>query len=276
MLIVKNLSTGYEDNAILKDVSFVQRAGEVICVLGANGCGKSTLFRSLLGFIPFFKGEVRLDDRPVDKFSRQETAREIAWLPQSHIQIFGHRVLDLVLMGRTCHLSVWGAPGVKDREISLEALEELGITRLKDRSCKELSGGELQMVLFARALAQGSKLLLLDEPLSNLDFGNRIRIMRIMRELAQKGYMVLYSCHDPDQVMQHADKVLLIRDGYSIAFGPPAEVLDEKAIYQIYGVEAKKMCVTESYSGMKRCLYYLVPMEDGSLTECWSPPNVAY
>ena len=235
-LEVKNLQYAYRKNEVLKGVDFFANTGECVCVLGENGAGKTTLFRCLLGHLGRYKGEIIVDGLNSKHLSIQETAEKIAYIPQAHAPTFNYSVFDIVLMGTSVLVDSFRTPGQAQREIVKQTLKRLNIEHLAERGYAELSGGERQLVLVARALAQKSKILIMDEPTANLDYGNQFRVMRQVKRLAQNGYIVVLSTHNPEHALQYADKVLVLKDGKVAIYGKPAEVLNPEMIEDIYGV----------------------------------------
>ncbi|MGD9559340.1 MAG: ABC transporter ATP-binding protein [Oscillospiraceae bacterium] len=236
---VKNLSFAYDTRPILKDISFTAPGGQLLAVLGPNGAGKSTLFKCLLGLLSGYTGQTLLDGVPMHTLSPAALARTIAYVPQSHYPSFNYSVFDMVLMGTTAQVSSISTPGEEQVRRSMAALEKLGIEHLKDRGYMHLSGGEQQLVLLARAMAQQAKLLIMDEPTSNLDYGNQLRVLQQTKALTRDGYAIVQSTHNPDHAFLFADRVLAIADAQVIAYGPPAEVLTSQLIYQLYGVHVE-------------------------------------
>ena len=236
-LEVKNLSFSYGDRTVLKDISFCAEYGEFLSVLGPNGVGKSTLFRCLLGLLTPNGGTTEIDGRSISDMTPGELSRRIAYIPQSHSPVFNYSVLDMVLMGTTAQLGKFSSPGEAQRALALEALEHLGIAALKDRGCRSLSGGERQLVLIARAIAQQAKILIMDEPSSSLDFGNRVRVMETVKRLTGDGYAVIQSTHDPDQAYLYSDKILALYDGTVLAWGTPGETVCDAYMTKLYGVD---------------------------------------
>ena len=163
-LAVDRLAFGFPGRTIGRDVSFSLDAGEVVGLLGPNGGGKTTLFRTVLGLLTPHGGNIRLGEEPLERLTRQEIARRVGYVPQGHSAYFAYTVREFVLMGRTAHVGVFSTPGKRDREIALRSLESLGIAHLADQPVTEISGGERQLALVARALAQEPQLLVLDEP----------------------------------------------------------------------------------------------------------------
>ena len=183
LLAVRHASLGYSRHPVLRDVSFTLSQGTICCLLGANGCGKTTLMRSILGVIPLLKGEILLDSLSVQTLSHRQRAQAIAWVPQAHDGIFAFSVLDMVLMGLAPTIGAFSVPGKQERLKATEQLEKLGILHLAARRWNTLSGGERQLALIARALVQQPRLLLLDEPASSLDFGHQIQLLDTLAQL---------------------------------------------------------------------------------------------
>ena len=233
----KNIEFSYKALPVLRDLSFSASGGDVVAVLGPNGVGKSTLFRCLLGFLRPQKGEIIVDERDLRTMSRAETASHIAYIPQSVSPVYNYTVLDIVLMGLTNTLGIFHSPGTREVEKSIATLDSLGISHLKYRGCGQISGGERQLALLARALIQDAGILIMDEPTANLDYGNSWRVMDRITSLAADGYTVIFSTHDPNQAFMHANKVLVIQDGRVLAFGPPAEALSEELLSGLYNID---------------------------------------
>ena len=243
MLEARGLGYGYPGRAVGRDLNLALGAGEVLCVLGPNGGGKTTLFRTLLGLLEAQAGEVRLQGESLDALPRGEVARRMGYVPQGHAAQFAFTVRDVVLMGRTAHVGLFAAPGAADRAAAERAIEALGIGALADRVLTELSGGERQLAMIARALAQGARLLVLDEPTASLDFGNQVRVLRELRRLAADGYAVVFSSHDPGQAFLAASGVLLLVRGGALRQGTPEDVITADNLRQVYGVDVRVTAV---------------------------------
>jgi iron complex transport system ATP-binding protein len=250
MLEARGLGYGYPGRAVGRDLDLALGAGEVLCVLGPNGGGKTTLFRTLLGLLEAQAGEVRLQGEPLDALPRGEVARRMGYVPQGHSAQFAFTVRDVVLMGRTAHVGLFAAPGAADRAAAERAIEALGIGELAERVVTELSGGERQLAMIARALAQGARLLVLDEPTASLDFGNQVRVLRELRRLAADGYAVVFSSHDPGQAFLAASGVLLLVRGGALRQGTPEDVITADNLRQVYGVDVRVTAV----DGVRACL----------------------
>ena len=238
-LAARSLAFGYPGHPVGRDVSLVLDAGQVVALLGPNGGGKTTLFRTLLGLLPAQGGSVRLDEDDVADLSRTEVARRIAYVPQAQGGYFPFGVLDVVHMGRTAHLGAFSVPGPRDREAALAALARVGIERLADAVYTRISGGERQLVLIARALAQAAPLIVMDEPTASLDFGNQVRVLEEIRRLRAAGVGILLSTHHPDHALQIADRVALLHEGRLLADAPPKDAISPSHLRLVYGVDVE-------------------------------------
>jgi iron complex transport system ATP-binding protein len=245
MLNVRGLVFGFPGRTVGREVSFGLAAGEVMCVLGPNGGGKTTLFRTLLGLLPRQAGSIELAGEALESLSRARIARLVGYVPQGHADYFAYSVLEFVLMGRTAHLDATSMPGRQDRAVAERALESLNISHLAARPVTEISGGERQLALVARALAQEPSLLVLDEPTAGLDYGNQVRVLERMLRLADSGIAVLFSTHDPDHAFLCAQRALLLAEGRSLALGPPAEVINADMLERVYGVSVRVLALEE-------------------------------
>lgn len=238
-LEISHLDCGYGGRPVVRDVSLTVAGGEVVCLLGPNGSGKTTLFRTVLGLLRPLAGRISLDGADTARWSPARRAREIAYVPQSHLPLFPYRVLDVVVMGRAARLGLFAAPGRRDRHIAQSALEQSGIGHLAARPYTEISGGERQMVLITRALVQQARLLVMDEPTSNLDYGNQVRVLRRVRSLAGDGMGILMTTHYPNHALLCADRVAILHDGRVAAVGPPREVITGPLLSAVYRVDTR-------------------------------------
>jgi iron complex transport system ATP-binding protein len=236
MLELKSVGCGYGKKIVVKDVSLTVESGEIICILGPNGVGKTTLFKSILGHVDLLSGQVLLDGKDIKKMTRQGVAKKIGYVPQAHTPPFAFTVRDVVLMGRTAHVPLFSSPGAKDYSIVEESLEVVGMSHLADKIYTEISGGERQMVLIARALAQKPQFLIMDEPTSNLDFGNQIRVLQQIKKLAKGGLAVVMTTHSPDHVYMCANKVVVIKNCDEVLIGGAKGVLTSDLLSELYGL----------------------------------------
>ncbi|MEA4902961.1 ABC transporter ATP-binding protein [Desulfitobacterium sp.] len=240
MLEVKNISYSYGPCKVLHDISFKVESGELMCVLGPNGCGKTTLLKNILGLLSPSVGSIWIDGQEIRKLSPKQLAQVMAYIPQEHTPPFPYTVFDVVLMGRTAYLaSNLSVPGKKDEAIAEEALADLNITYLKDKIYTKISGGERQLVLIARALVQQPKLLVMDEPTSSLDFGKQNVVLEHARNLSRKGISILMVTHDPGHALFCADQVVTMKKGRLLKIGTPQEVISEESMQEMYGTEVK-------------------------------------
>ena len=230
------LAYGYREREIGRDIALDLTGGQVLALLGPNGHGKTTLLKTLLGLLPAKGGTLTLDGRPLAQLSVGERARALAYVPQVHAGTFAFSVSEIVLMGRTARSSLFAAPSAHDREMVQAMLKRLGIEHLAARPYTEISGGERQLVMIARALAQEPRYVILDEPTASLDFGNQGKVMSQIRRLAGEGLGVLFTTHDPNQALRYADRVLLLRDGRALASGKASELLTPERLAALYGV----------------------------------------
>jgi iron complex transport system ATP-binding protein len=239
MLKVESLAFGFPGRTIGRDVSFSLSDGEVMCVLGPNGGGKTTLFRTVLGLLAKHSGSIALEGQSIETLSRSEIAKLIGYVPQGHSGYFAYTVRDFVLMGRTAHLGIFSSPSKKDFDVADRALASLGMAQLAERPITEVSGGERQLALVARALAQEPRLLVLDEPTASLDFGNQVRVLERIAALARTGISILFSSHDPDHAFLCAQRALLLAEGRALEIGAPREVIRADTLQRLYGVSVQ-------------------------------------
>lgn len=236
--------------SILNDVSFTIVAGEAVSLLGANGAGKTTLMRCILGLLPLRAGRIYLHGQDIARLKAQQRARLISYVPQSSMLTFPYQVREVVLMGRVAHLGLGAAPSAADRREAFAAMEAMEILHLAKRPFQQLSGGEKQLVVIARALAQKAPLMILDEPTASLDFFNQARALKLVRALAQSGQTILMTTHAPDHALLIADKVVMMKAGEIFACGKPEETVTAKGLWKLYGIKTA-VCETEIVSAGK-------------------------
>jgi iron complex transport system ATP-binding protein len=250
-LATADLAIGYGRTAVATGISVEVAAGEVFCLLGPNGCGKTTLFRTLLGLLPPLAGSVSLDGGRLADLAPRAIARRIAYVPQGHAPAFPYSVAEVVLMGRAAHLGVFSQPGREDRRHAAAALEQLGIANLAAADYSRLSGGQRQLVLIARALAGEAGFIVMDEPTASLDYGNQSLVLNRIRALARGGIGVVLSSHNPDHVLAIGDRAALMRDGRILRQGPVGQVMDAPTLAAVYGMPVDVVTLAD---GRKVCL----------------------
>jgi iron complex transport system ATP-binding protein len=214
-------------------------SGGITAILGPNGAGKTTLLQLVLGWLRPRSGVVRLNGKPLNEYSRREMGQTMSLVPQSEHISFDFSAVDYVLLGRAPYLAPLDQPSLADELIAREAIETVGISHLADRSVIALSGGERQLVLLARALAQQPKLLLLDEPTSHLDLSNKALLVKLLKTLNQQGVSVIFTTHEPEVASQLADHMVLMRKGKVMGSGEAASVFDSETLSALYGVPVK-------------------------------------
>ncbi len=252
MLEVRELRAGYDKKEIVHGVSFTVQDGEFACIIGANGCGKTTLLKSLLGLLAPFGGSVEMDGEDVLGMNERDMARRFAYIPQEHKPPFPFAVRDVVLMGRTPYLNRLARVLPDDRMIAYRAMKQMGIEHLADSVYTDLSGGQRQLVLIARALAQQPKLLIMDEPTASLDFGNQQLVLSRMKALSREGMAVIMVTHDPDHALFCADKVIVMRAGDIVCEGSVGDTITTGMLQEIYQTNVEVREVTLSDGRVKR------------------------
>lgn len=245
MLEARNVAFSWPGNAVLEDVTLAVERGTVMCLMGPNGCGKSTFIDCVLGSNAIASGEIRIDGRDVSELDVRQRARLVSYVPQVHGSTFPYTVEHMVLMGRAAYLQGLGTPADEDLAIVRETLETCCIPHLAQRVCTELSGGEMQMVMLARALAQRTPLIVLDEPTAHLDFRNELVFLETIEMLAaREGATVLMATHSPNQAF-HLEaagldvSVALLSGGRVMQVGAPGEVLSPESVRRCFGVVAR-------------------------------------
>ena len=253
---IRNATLGYGKKAVLQNVNLSLHTGQTICLIGRNGSGKTTLFKSLLGLLPPLGGDILLNRKSIRSWERRHFARTVAYIPQARVLPFPLSVLEVVLFGRTAHLSPFLAPSKKDRIIAEECLEKLHITHLKDRIFTQLSGGEQQMVIVARALAQQPAFLIMDEPTANLDFGNQIEIIRQVNELRGENMGIVMATHSPDHAFMCDADVAVLHRNCIRQQGNCNDIITDSLLREIYGVNIAVLHAFKVKDGVQHQMNY--------------------
>lgn len=252
LLACEHLAFGHEGYPTVgRDVSLSAAAGDVLCLLGPNGTGKTTLLKTLLGLLPPHAGRVLVEGEDLAAWPAARRARTLGYVPQSAAPTFPFPVEEIVLMGRAARSPLFASPGPADRAAAAAALERVGIAHLARRPFSAISGGERQMALIARALAQDPRLLVLDEPTASLDFANQDVVLELVASLAREGIAILFTTHHPDQAFAVASHVALLRDGGLIGYGRTGDALTAQSLTRLYGrevlvrqVDGRTVCFT--------------------------------
>jgi len=247
MLVAENITFGFPDKPVLRDVSLTVNKGEIISLLGPNGSGKTTLLKTLLGLYRLEKGRVLFEGKAISTLRQKTLARSIAYVPQIHRASFAYRVIDVVLMGRIPHKTFFSRFSAEDMDIALGALDKLSIRHLQDRPYTRISGGERQLTLIARAMTQGAHTFIMDEPANGLDYGNQIKLLEGLIDLCDEGYTFLKSTHFPDHALWVADRVIMLKEGSIIADGIPDDVITSESLFALYGREVNVHSLRESF-----------------------------
>jgi iron complex transport system ATP-binding protein len=251
---------------VFSDISFSLSDREVLCILGPNGIGKSTLIRCLANLYSICSGSIRLFGEDMLKMDQVDIAKKIGYVPQAHEIIFPFSVREFILMGRAPHLAAFASPGKEDYAIAEEKIELVGIGKIADKPVNEISGGEYQLAMITRALTQEPAILLLDEPTSHLDFGNQIRVLDIIEQLADSGLSVIMSSHFPDHAFLSSDNVAIMQHGSFMAYGLAEEVITEGNLKRTYGIDVK---IDYSNSASR---HICIPMKSGQC-RCRNPQH---
>ncbi|MDD7388075.1 MAG: ABC transporter ATP-binding protein [Lachnospiraceae bacterium] len=240
MLEVDSLICGYHaGKPVVGPVSFHVKKGEVACLVGPNGIGKTTLLKTVLGLLKPMGGTITINGKPGSSYTVKDFARTVAYVPQGHVPPFPYAVKDVVVMGCNPNMNEFSSPRSQDYDTAMEMLDRMGISHLADRDYTELSGGERQMVVIARALAQKTEFLVMDEPTTHLDYGNGIKVLTQVSRLADVGYTILMITHAPDHAFWCADRIIAVGKNGFFQEGSPEEVLTEEILKELYSVDIR-------------------------------------
>ena len=239
ILELNNLGCGYNLRPIVSGINETLQSGEILCILGENGVGKSTLFKTILKLIPPVEGRITIDGADISDWSHQKLAGKMAYVAQSHVPPFPYSVEEVITMGRMGKMSPFAGPSAKDREVVAEIIDDMGIGFLRREAYTHISGGERQLVMIARALAQEPECLVLDEPTANLDYGNKVIVLSTIRRLSQKGISVILTTHDPEQALLLNAKTLILFKKDPPVSGPANTVINERTLKMAYNANIR-------------------------------------
>jgi len=252
---------------IFSDVTFSLASGDIFCIIGPNGTGKSTLMKCMIDILEYQHGTAMIDGVDIRSIDRKTLAKKIAYVPQGYQVAFPYSLLEYVLMGRAPYISAFSSPDEHDVQIALDAINEAGIMHLIHKSVNEVSGGEHQMALIARALAQEPELLLLDEPTSHLDFGNQMQVLSLIERLKERGITIVMTSHFPDHAFMVSDLVGIMKDGSFTMIGPAESVITSKTLKDTYRIDIHVEYV--EIAGRKIC----IPIKNTPGCTCPLPEN---
>ena len=257
-LEIRNGCFGYpKQKQILNQINFSVESGDLVAILGPNGAGKTTLLRCMLGFLKWNSGETVLDDKNIKQIPAKTLWKQIAYVPQAKNFNSASKAEEAVLLGRNAHLGIFSQPKQSDLQLVHHIMDRLNIRYLAEKSCSEMSGGELQMVLIARALITEPKILVLDEPESNLDFRNQLIILETMTELTRQGITCIFNTHYPDHALRRSNKALLLNKNGTAQFGKTSEIITPEQIQNAFRVKT----VINKIENQNQIYYSILPLE---------------
>lgn len=238
LLKIENASFAYKTNqTIIANLNFEANAGDLIAILGPNGAGKTTMLRCIMGFLKFNVGQVKIDGKDIYKLTSKNLWNLVSYVPQAKGNTSSLSAEDMILLGMASKIGFFSSPSEEHRKIAISIAQSLGIEHLLKKKCNQMSGGELQMVLIARALASEPKILILDEPESNLDFRNQLIVLNTLSHLASKGMCVIFNTHYPEHALTRANKSLILHKGGKTLFGDTQKIVTEENIRNAFGVK---------------------------------------
>lgn len=256
LISATGISSGYGDRSVLENVDVQLQSGELLGIVGPNGCGKSTLLRTLTGRLPAWSGSIEVMGKALSDYSRMQFARKVAVVPQSDPPPFDFTANELVIQGRRPHWRFLSGPSAMDRELALNAMQTANTVHLKHRSIRNLSSGEYQRVLVARALAQNAPILLLDEPTAHLDVGHEVEVFRLLHGLCrERGVGIICICHNLNAAAAYCDRMVLLDHGRIKAEGSPQAVLTPQLLHDVYAVDLS-LTQTPDGRGRPQFLYH--------------------
>jgi len=255
-----NLCFSYGIKKVLCDVCLSIEMGETLSILGPNGAGKTTLLNIVAGLLTPPAGSVFYDGKPFKRFDPRKMARLVGYVPQTITPTFDYSVIDYIVTGCAPKLGTFQRPSREHYEIATQSMREMGIEHLAEKSYKQISGGERQQVSIARVLAQSPACILMDEPTAHLDYGNQVRVLKMIKRLAERGYGVVFTTHNPDQPLLIGGKVAIIDRCGSLSFGDSQELMSEKLLAELYGT---RLCISNLENPGQRKVCFVPGFGDG-------------
>lgn len=242
---------GYERD-VLSGASLSLRKGEILCILGPNGAGKTTLLSCMAGLLRPSSGSIRLCGRDLTEMSEKEIARLVGFVPQMHVPSFDYRVIDFVLMGRAPHTGIFSRPPAEEEQKCLDTLENMGLGHIAYKSYLDISGGERQQLLIARAIIQDPEAILFDEPTAHLDYGNQHRTLSRVKQMASEGYSVVITTHNPDHALLLGGRAAIVSREGKVIEGSTSDIVTEERLGEVYGMDIRIRYIEEL--GRTACL----------------------
>lgn len=237
-LSVKNLGFSYpKSEQIFSNINFELKTNETLCLLGPNGCGKTTLLDCLIGLNNPTSGEICIDGKPTNKMTSKKVAHNIGYVSQTITATFDYSVIDYVVCGCAPYLKMFKRPGKEEYDKAYKSLEKMNITHLKDKSYAQISGGEQQQVCIARVLTQAPDFILLDEPTSHLDFGNQLQVLKLIKKMSNTGFGLILTTHNPDHALLMKGKTVIMKKNDDYLFGQTEEIVTQESLRKLYGVD---------------------------------------
>ncbi|WP_418179938.1 ABC transporter ATP-binding protein [Aliarcobacter lanthieri] len=252
MLLIdaKNISFSYQNKEVLNNINFELHQEDILSLIGKNGCGKTTLLKILLGIYKS-SGNIKILSKNINEYKNKELAQLISYVPQTHQIPFEYTVFDVVLMGRLAYTNLFSNYSQNDKDITIKNLEKVGILHLKDKIYSQISGGERQLAFIARALTQNAKIIFMDEPVTGLDYGNQLKLLKFLKELAKEGYTFVKTTHYPDHALYASNKVMMLKDGIVLDYGLVDDKLTVENINKLYDVNVE---IIKRDNGYKFCI----------------------
>ncbi|THB76288.1 MAG: ABC transporter ATP-binding protein [Desulfobacteraceae bacterium] len=269
MICIENAAFAYGRQMVWQDLNLEVRKGDLMCLLGANGCGKTTLLNCLHGDLRLASGQISIEGTPIHTLPALDIARTIGVVFQEYATSFPYTVLDVVLMGRGPHLSMFSSPTREDRDIALSCLKNLGVLKLRDKKFTRISGGEKQLVLIARTLCQKPRIILMDEPTASLDFKNQALVLGMIRKLTDLGLTIIMTSHFPNHALLCADRVALMNDHTLVDSGDTRTIMTESNLKKTYDIDVRILSVNDppNQEMIKFCMPSIRPDDLGDFSK---------
>jgi iron complex transport system ATP-binding protein len=247
-LQAQDIYFSYGNKPVLRGASLQVKSGQIMALLGGNGQGKSTLLKMMLGLLTPREGSVTLHGKAIHDYSAADLAQHIAYVPQVHAAPFPYTVQDVVMMGRIPANGLMHSTSTTDKDIVAQVIDRMGIAALAQHAYTDISGGQRQLTLIARALAQGATTLILDEPVNGLDYGNQVRLLTDLSSLANEGYTIVMTTHQPEHALLAATHVAILENGDVTMQGPASQIVTAHTISKLYGVKVMPFYSEEGHT----------------------------